>query len=79
MMKVLTPLTFDFPYSYACDDYVINETQSKSILRALEHFQNNQTSPKTSKRKEAQKDAGLTPVSITENSDQQFLANIWAT
>lgn len=26
------------PFCYACDDYVINETQSKRILRALEQF-----------------------------------------
>lgn len=40
-------------HSYACDDYVINETQSKRILRVLEHFQNNQVSTnKSIKRKD---------------------------
>lgn len=50
--------------SYACDDYVINETQSKRILRALEQFQNNQTSSKSNKRKDPQIEAQLSPVSI---------------
>lgn len=51
-----------FPSSYACDDYVINETQSKRILRALEQFQNNQAS-KATKRKDALDESGLSPVS----------------
>ena len=51
--------------SYACDDYVINETQSKRILGALEQFQNNQASPKPNKRKDQpQNDTSLSPVSI---------------
>ena len=50
-------------FSYACDDYVINENQSKRILRALEQFQNNQASPKPNKRKDSLNEQGLSPVS----------------
>lgn len=49
--------------SYACDDYVINETQSKRILRALEQFQNNQASLKSpNKRKDSSNELGITTV-----------------
>uniref|UniRef100_A0A6G1SCE3 Ubiquitin carboxyl-terminal hydrolase n=1 Tax=Aceria tosichella TaxID=561515 RepID=A0A6G1SCE3_9ACAR len=48
-------------FCYACDDYVINDTQSKCIVRALEQFQNNQTSTKTNKRKDIQPESGLSP------------------
>lgn len=60
---ILTKILYQLP-SYACDDYVINETQSKCILRVLEQFQNNQTLIRPSKRKDTQIEVGLSPVSF---------------
>lgn len=44
-------------FCYACDDYVVNENQSKRILRVLEQFQNNQTT-----RQDHLSEPGLSPL-----------------
>lgn len=58
-------LTFSLEISYECDDYVMNETASKRLLRALEQIQNNQdTNEMTSKRKKMSNESALSSVSV---------------